>query len=115
MEQLLVFHRRRTPIAASEDGSKVLLADYGFPEDVAVFDSASGTWSVNGNNGTGTILNNLGSNAAASFNASVLGTIEVKVPKGRQSDHQKAFQDAREAAEGRYVLAYSLEDMIRKV
>jgi hypothetical protein len=38
--------------------------------------------------------------------------IEVKAPKGKQSDHQKGFQQALEAAGGRYVLAYSLEDVM---
>jgi hypothetical protein len=38
--------------------------------------------------------------------------IEVKAPKGKQSEHQKAFQQTLEAAGGRYVLAYSLEDVI---
>jgi hypothetical protein len=38
--------------------------------------------------------------------------IEVKAPKGRQSDHQKEFQHNLEAAAGVYVLAYSLDDVI---
>ena len=38
--------------------------------------------------------------------------IEVKAPKGKQSDHQKEFQKNLEAAGGRYILAYSLEDVI---
>jgi hypothetical protein len=38
--------------------------------------------------------------------------IEVKAPKGKQSEHQKAFQQALEAAGGRYVLAYSLEEVV---
>ncbi len=38
--------------------------------------------------------------------------IEVKALKGRQSAHQKAFQQALEAAGARYVLAYSLDDVI---
>jgi hypothetical protein len=41
--------------------------------------------------------------------------IEVKAPTGKQSDHQKAFQQALEAAGGRYVLAYSLDDAIRQL
>ena len=41
--------------------------------------------------------------------------IEVKAPKGKQSDHQKAFQQALEAAGGRYVLAYSLEDVMNGI
>jgi len=32
--------------------------------------------------------------------------IEVKAPKGKQSDHQKEFQRKLEAAGGRYILAY---------
>jgi hypothetical protein len=38
--------------------------------------------------------------------------IEVKAPKGRQSDHQKAFQANLVTAGGKYVLAYSLDDVI---
>jgi hypothetical protein len=38
--------------------------------------------------------------------------IEVKAPKGLQSDHQKEFQAKLEAAGGKYVLAYSLDDVI---
>lgn len=38
--------------------------------------------------------------------------IEVKAPKGKQSDHQKEFQRQLEAAGGRYVLAYSLDEVI---
>lgn len=41
--------------------------------------------------------------------------IEVKAPKGKQSEHQKAFQGALEAAGGRYVLAYSLDDVLNAV
>lgn len=37
--------------------------------------------------------------------------IEVKAPKGKQSDHQKEFQNKLEAAGGSYVLAYSLDDV----
>ena len=38
--------------------------------------------------------------------------IEVKAPNGKPSDHQKEFQKQLEAAGGRYVLAYSLEDVM---
>jgi hypothetical protein len=38
--------------------------------------------------------------------------IEVKAPKGRQSEHQKEFQRQLEASGGRYILAYSLDDVI---
>jgi hypothetical protein len=38
--------------------------------------------------------------------------IEVKGPKKKQSEHQKAFQQALEGAGGRYLLVYSLEDII---
>jgi hypothetical protein len=41
--------------------------------------------------------------------------IEVKAPKGKQSEHQKAFQQALEAAGGRYLLAYSPDDVIRQL
>jgi len=37
--------------------------------------------------------------------------IEVKTPKGRQSDWQKRFQDRLEAAGGEYILARSVEDV----
>lgn len=40
--------------------------------------------------------------------------IEVKGPKGKQSDLQKSFQ-ARVTAEGmRYILAYSIDDLIKE-
>ena len=39
--------------------------------------------------------------------------IEVKRPGGRQSEHQKEFQKKLEEAGGKYVLAYSLEDVLR--
>lgn len=38
--------------------------------------------------------------------------IEVKAPKGKQSDTQKEFQRQVEEAGHTYVLAYSLEDVI---
>jgi hypothetical protein len=38
--------------------------------------------------------------------------IEVKAPKGKQSEHQKEFQKRLEAEGGRYLLAYSLDDVI---
>ena len=38
--------------------------------------------------------------------------IEVKAPKGRQSEHQKEFQRQLEAAGGRYILAYSIDEVI---
>lgn len=38
--------------------------------------------------------------------------IEVKQPKGRQSDHQKEFQKNLEAAGGKYILAYDLDAVI---
>jgi hypothetical protein len=38
--------------------------------------------------------------------------IEVKAPKGRQSDNQKEFQRQLEAAGGKYILAYSIADVI---
>jgi len=41
--------------------------------------------------------------------------IECKAPKGRQSDHQKEFQRQLEAAGGRYILAYSVDDVISQL
>ena len=38
--------------------------------------------------------------------------IEVKALKGKQSEHQKEFQRKLEAAGGKYVLAYNLDDVI---
>lgn len=38
--------------------------------------------------------------------------IEVKGPGGKQSDHQKQFQERLEAAGGRYILARSLDEVI---
>lgn len=37
--------------------------------------------------------------------------VEVKAPKGTQSDHQKEFQRKLEEAGGTYILAYSLDDV----
>lgn len=37
--------------------------------------------------------------------------IEVKTPKGRQSDEQKSFQKQVEASGHKYILARSLEDV----
>jgi hypothetical protein len=39
--------------------------------------------------------------------------IEVRAPKGKQSDHQKEFQKKLEDAGGKYILAYSLDDVLR--
>jgi predicted LPLAT superfamily acyltransferase len=39
--------------------------------------------------------------------------IEVKTLKGKQSDHQKEFQERLEAAGGRYLLARSLDDVMK--
>jgi hypothetical protein len=39
--------------------------------------------------------------------------IEVKAPKGRQSEHQREFQRKLEAAGGKYVLAYSIDEVER--
>ena len=41
--------------------------------------------------------------------------IEVKRPGGRQSPEQRTFQDAWEQAGGWYILASSLDDLIREV
>ena len=38
--------------------------------------------------------------------------VEVKAPKGKQSDHQKDFQKKLEEAGGKYILAYSLDDIL---
>ncbi len=38
--------------------------------------------------------------------------IEVKGPEGKQSEHQKEFQENLKKAGGRYILARSLEDVI---
>ena len=37
--------------------------------------------------------------------------IEVKTPRGRQSDHQKKFQADLEAAGGEYILCRGAEDL----
>jgi|SRR5580692_5885864 hypothetical protein len=37
--------------------------------------------------------------------------IEVKAPRGRQSENQKEFQEKLEAAGGKYILAYSMDDV----
>jgi hypothetical protein len=39
--------------------------------------------------------------------------IEVKAPKGRQSENQKTFQRGLEAAGGKYILAHSIDDVER--
>jgi hypothetical protein len=41
--------------------------------------------------------------------------IEVKAPKGKQSDHQKEFQAKLESAGGKYILAYSLDGVIARL
>ena len=41
--------------------------------------------------------------------------IEVKGTKGKQSDNQKDFQRRLEAAGGRCILAYSLDDVVRNL
>jgi hypothetical protein len=41
--------------------------------------------------------------------------IEVKAPKGKLRDSQVEFQKNLEAAGGRYVLAYSLDDIIARI
>jgi hypothetical protein len=38
--------------------------------------------------------------------------IEVKAPKGKQSEHQRELQKKLEAAGGKYILAYSLDELI---
>ncbi len=38
--------------------------------------------------------------------------IEVKATKGRQLDHQKKFKKNLEEAGGKYILAYSLDDIL---
>jgi Holliday junction resolvase len=38
--------------------------------------------------------------------------IEVKGTRGKQSDNQKEFQRRLEEAGGRYILAYSLDDVV---
>src|ERR1700728_774603 len=38
--------------------------------------------------------------------------IEVKAPGGRQSENQKEFQRQLEEAGGKYILAYSLDEII---
>ena len=38
--------------------------------------------------------------------------IEVKAPKGKQSDHQKNLRENLEAAGGKYILAYSLDIVV---
>lgn len=38
--------------------------------------------------------------------------IEVKAKKGRQSSHQKQFQEAMEDAGGHYILAKSIDDVM---
>src|SRR3990167_2664514 len=39
--------------------------------------------------------------------------IEVKGPKGKQSDHQKAFQEKLNAAGGIYLLVHSFEEFMK--
>lgn len=41
--------------------------------------------------------------------------IEVKAPQGRQSEHQKDFQQRLEAVGGRYILAHDLDDVIHNI
>lgn len=39
--------------------------------------------------------------------------IEIKAPNGRQSDHQKRFQKYIEMCGGEYILARSVEDVMK--
>ena len=41
--------------------------------------------------------------------------IEVNGVPGRQSEHQRAFQLALEAAGGMYILAYSLSEFVERL
>lgn len=41
--------------------------------------------------------------------------IEVKKPKGIQSEYQKIFQENLEKAGGRYILAFSIDDVMKVV
>ncbi len=41
--------------------------------------------------------------------------IEVKAPKGKQSEHEKEFEQNLIAAGGRYILAPSLDDVMKFV
>jgi hypothetical protein len=41
--------------------------------------------------------------------------IEVKAPNGKQSDHQKEYQKQLEAAGGKYILAYLLDDILDRI
>jgi VRR-NUC domain len=41
--------------------------------------------------------------------------IEVKAPKGKLRDSQMEFQKNLETAGGRYILAYSLDDVMSKL
>ena len=41
--------------------------------------------------------------------------LEVKAPKGKQSDHQKEFQRKLEAAGGWYILAHGLDDVLHSL
>lgn len=38
---------------------------------------------------------------------------EIKAPGGRQSEHQKEFQANLEPAGGRYILAHSIDDVMK--
>ncbi len=54
---------------------------------------------------------NVGSPDIFLVNDGTIWGIEVKTPKGKQSDNQKAWQNNFEAVGGRYLLARSLEDV----
>lgn len=41
--------------------------------------------------------------------------IEIKAPKGKQTEHEKEFQNKLEQAGGMYILAYSLDDVIKSL
>jgi hypothetical protein len=41
--------------------------------------------------------------------------IEVKAPKGKQSDDQKEFQKNLEATGGKYILAFDLDDVLKAI
>lgn len=85
------------PIAASGDGSKALLltSDISGPQEVAIYDSASSTWSENY-----AVLENFGANAGVSLNGSAFVTGSGIVDSTTDLRGYLSWQDTFEANVG---------------
>jgi hypothetical protein len=85
------------PLAASGDGSKLLLTttDTSGPQAVAIYDVASKTWSTNNQ-----VLENFGGNAAVSMNGSTFATGSGMVDSSANLFGYLAWQDTFDSSLG---------------